>query len=171
MLLSCSRPKNLISLVQHHSSHYHHRSRPSSSSVDINIQRSSTENQSISTTETLNHHRYCLSGTYITMLSTIAACLVPSVNATIIHRDRYVPSSPYRYPLYTVAAASSHYLLIHFDAELWAHLLCIAVIFLHIAITSLCRRYMYRRISRGMYDRVPGRRSGLTMRINMPMGW
>ena len=105
------------------------------------------------------------------MLPTVAACLALSVSAIIIHRDRYIPSSPYRYLLYTTAAVSSLYLLTHYDAELWAHLLCIAALLLHVAIFTLCRRYMHRRISRDMYDRVPGRRSGLTMRIRIPRGW
>ena len=94
-----------------------------------------------------------------------------SMSAIIIHRDRYIPSSPHRPLLYTTAAASNLYLLIHFDVEPWAHLLCGAAFFLHIAITALCRRYMYRRITRHMYDRVPGRRSGLMMRVKIPRGW
>jgi hypothetical protein len=95
------------------------------------------------------------------MLLTIATLILLSVSV-VLHRARYKPSSPHRALLYTAAAASRLYLLIHFNAELWAHLLCGAAILLHMAITTLCRRYMYRRVGLSMYDRVPGRRSGLT---------
>ena len=137
-----------------------------SSARQRKINRYQPQRHSISIAAISPAHIHTLA--HITMLSTIAACLALSVSATIIHRDRFTPSSPYRYLLYTAATVSSLYLLTHFNAEPWAHLLYIAASFLYMAIFALCRRYMYRRISRDIHDRVPGRRSGLTMRIKIP---